>query len=61
MRMLQAPVLASEGTGEGLGIDSPLLYIPIILIPGVFLAFFIQFARQQENSDFTGTYDERRF
>lgn len=54
------PALASEGTGEGLGIDNALLYIPLILIPGVLLIFFIQFGRQQDNSDFMGGYDDRR-
>lgn len=55
-----APVLASEGTGEGLGIDTPLLYLPLILIPAVFFALFIPFTRTQNNEDFTGEYDERR-
>ncbi len=55
-----APVWATEGTGEGLGIDSPLLWIPLVLIPGAFLILFIQFGRSQDNSDFLGGYDERR-
>lgn len=55
-----APALATEGTGEGLGIDTPLLYIPIVLIPGLFFVFFLQFGRSQNNEDFTGPYDERR-
>lgn len=54
------PALASEGTGEALGVDNALLVLPLVLIPTVFFALFIQFARQQDNSDFTGTYDERR-
>lgn len=54
------PAIASEGTGEGLGIDNALLFVPLILIPSVFFVFFIQFGRQQENSDFMGTYDDRR-
>lgn len=55
-----APVLATEGTGEGLGIDTPLLFIPLVLIPALFFVFFIQFARSQSNEDFNGPYDQRR-
>lgn len=52
--------MASEGTGEGLGIDNALLYIPLILIPGVMFILFAQFGSQQDNSDFMGGYDDRR-
>lgn len=55
-----APALATEGTGEGLGIDTPLLYIPLVLIPAIGFILFIPFARSQDNEDFTGEYDERR-
>lgn len=55
-----APALATEGTGEGLGIDTPLLYIPLVLIPVIGFILFIPFARSQDNEDFTGEYDERR-
>lgn len=55
-----APVLASEGTGEGFGIDTPLLFLPFILVPGVFLALFLQFDGAQDKEDFIGEYDERR-
>lgn len=54
-----APALA-EGTGESLGIDNPLLYIPLILIPAAFFVLFLQFGGGQDNEDFFGTYDERR-
>lgn len=54
-----APALA-EGTGEGLGIDNVLLYLPLILIPGAFLALFLQFDGSQDKEDFFGAYDERR-
>ena len=55
-----APALASEGTGEGLGVDSPLLLVPLILIPVVFLVLYLQFDGGQDKSDFFGTYDQRR-
>lgn len=55
-----APAVATEGTGEGLGIDSALLYLPLIGIPAVFLAFFLQFDGSQNKEDFIGEYDERR-
>lgn len=54
------PALATEGTGEGLGIDTALLFIPLILIPGAFLALFLQFDGSQNKEDFLGEYDERR-
>lgn len=55
-----APALASEGTGAGLGIDSALLYIPLILVPAVFLTLFLQFDGSQNKEDFFGNYDDRR-
>lgn len=55
-----APVLASEGTGEGLGIDNALLFLPLVVIPGVFLALYLQFDGSQDKEDFFGAYDERR-
>lgn len=55
-----APALATEGTGEGFGIDNPLLFLPFILIPGAFLALFLQFDGSQDKEDFFGAYDERR-
>lgn len=54
-----APALA-EGTGEGLGIDNALLYLPLIVIPSAFFVLFLGFGRSQDNEDFTGEYDERR-
>lgn len=54
------PALATEGTGEGLGIDTPLLYIPLVLVPAVLFVFFVQFGRSQSNDDFIGPYDDRR-
>lgn len=42
-----APALATEGTGEGLGIDNALLYIPLLGIPAVFLFLFLQFGSSQ--------------
>jgi len=42
-----APVLATEGTGEGLGIDNALLYVPLLGIPAVFLFLFLQFGSSQ--------------
>lgn len=54
-----APALA-EGTGEGLGIDNGLLYLPFILVPGVFLFLFLQFDRSQNKDDFFGNTDDRR-
>lgn len=55
-----APALATEGTGEGLGIDSPLLFLPLILIPAAFLVFYLQFDGSQNKEDFLGEYDQRR-
>lgn len=43
------PALATEGTGEPLGIDNPLLLLPLIVIPGTFLFLFLGFARSQVN------------
>lgn len=57
---LAAPTWASEGTGEGLGIDSALLFIPLISIPAIFLILYLQFDGSQDKSDFFGSYDERR-
>mmetsp|Transcript_1758 Transcript_1758/g.3032 ORF Transcript_1758/g.3032 Transcript_1758/m.3032 type:complete len:109 (+) Transcript_1758:295-621(+) len=58
--MIAMPALATEGTGEALGIDSNLLLIPLVLIPIAFFALFIQFASKQDNEDFFGGYDQRR-
>mmetsp|Transcript_5433 Transcript_5433/g.11452 ORF Transcript_5433/g.11452 Transcript_5433/m.11452 type:complete len:114 (-) Transcript_5433:429-770(-) len=55
-----APALATEGTGEALGIDSPLLFIPLLLVPAAFFVLFVQFAGGQDNEDFFGGYDQRR-
>lgn len=55
-----APALATEGTGESLGIDSPLLFLPLLLIPGVFLTLYLQFDGSQDKDDFFGAYDDRR-
>eukprot|EP00186_Timspurckia_oligopyrenoides_P000950 CAMPEP_0182450050 /NCGR_PEP_ID=MMETSP1172-20130603/38599_1 /TAXON_ID=708627 /ORGANISM="Timspurckia oligopyrenoides, Strain CCMP3278" /LENGTH=105 /DNA_ID=CAMNT_0024647529 /DNA_START=41 /DNA_END=358 /DNA_ORIENTATION=+ len=54
-----APALA-EGTGEALGIDSNLLFLPLILIPVAFFVLFAQFGSQQNNEDFFGEKDDRR-
>lgn len=56
----QLPAIATEGTGEAFGVDSPLLLIPFVLVPGVFFILFAQFGRQQDNSDFLGGFDDRR-
>lgn len=55
-----APAIASEGTGEGLGIDSALLFLPLILIPSIFLALYLQFDGSQNKDEFFGPYDQRR-
>lgn len=53
--MTALPALA-DGTGEGLGIDNALLFLPLIVIPGAFLALFLQFGSGQDNEDFLGEY-----
>ena len=55
-----APVLASEGTGEALGVDAPILLLPLVLVPSVLLFLYLQFDGSQDKSDFFGAYDERR-
>lgn len=55
-----APVLATEGTGESLGIDNPLLFLPLFVVPAVFLALYLQFDGGQDKDDFFGAYDDRR-
>ncbi|KAG5191042.1 hypothetical protein JKP88DRAFT_12062 [Tribonema minus] len=58
--LTSAPVLATEGTSEAFGIDSPLgFWLPLTVIVFINLIFF-QWARTQPEGEFFGEYDERR-
>ncbi|KAA8500009.1 hypothetical protein FVE85_7594 [Porphyridium purpureum] len=54
------PALAAEGTGAALGVEEPLLFLPLILIPSVFFILFLGFSNKQPKDDFFGAKDDRR-
>ena len=58
--MLAMPAIAAEGTGAPLGVEEPLLYLPLILVPTAFFVLYLGFAREQPNDDFFGETDDRR-
>ncbi|CAM9168143.1 unnamed protein product [Choristocarpus tenellus] len=55
-----SPALATEGTGEALGIEnSTLLFVPLTVLVGINIIYF-QWAKKQPKGDVFGEYDERR-
>jgi len=57
---LPAQVLAAEGTGAAFGVEEPALFIPLVAVPVIFGILFIGFAKEQDNEEFFGDYDQRR-
>ena len=56
-----AAALATDATGEPLGVDdSRLLAVMVILFAGVFTLFIGWASRQDDSDDFIGEYDPRR-
>ncbi|EME30861.1 uncharacterized protein Gasu_18750 [Galdieria sulphuraria] len=52
--------LATEGTGEPLGVDDPRVLVVLTIIPILVFLLWLQFNGQQSNDDFMDTYDQRR-
>ncbi|KAK4525546.1 hypothetical protein GAYE_SCF13G3454 [Galdieria yellowstonensis] len=52
--------LATEGTGEPLGVDDPRVLVVLTIIPILVFLLWLQFNGQQSNDDFLDTYDQRR-
>ncbi|CAM9542468.1 unnamed protein product [Discosporangium mesarthrocarpum] len=55
-----APALATEGTGEALGIEnSNLLFLPLVTLVGINI-IYLQWAKNEPEGDFFSEYDQRR-